>query len=237
MESPLCFMDCEKRELFESELKLLQRREKHPYLHYLIKYLNNGDLLLDLGCGLLVNSNYLKDNGFNVVGLDISFEMLVLNEKKTLPLICGDGLKLPFKENSFGSLLLVDIIEHLPEEKVDEFIEETRRVLKDSGVIFLHIPLEKSLSYKVLNKLEMIWPKNPNHLHDYNLKEITQFIEREKYRILWEHKENGIAYFLGHYLRGIKLFIIVSKFLWRNLQNVFTTSYTACLSLRPYSNE
>jgi len=222
-----------KQELFESELKLLKGRERHPYLHYFIEYLNNENLILDLGCGLLVNLNYLKDNGFNVVGMDISFEMLTVDNERTSPLICGDGLKLPFRDNIFGGLLLTDIIEHIPIEKVSEFIEETKRILKDSGVIFLHVPLEKSLGYRILSKLEMIWPKNPNHLHDYNLKEITQFIEREKYKVLWEHKENGIFYFLGHYLREIKLFIIVSKFLWRNLQNVFTTSYTACLSFRP----
>ena len=54
-------MDYKKQELFESELKLLKGRERHPYLHHLIEYLNNEDLILDLGCGLLVNLNYLKN--------------------------------------------------------------------------------------------------------------------------------------------------------------------------------
>ena len=228
-------MDYKKKQLFESELKLLQGRERHPYLHYFIEYLNNEDLILDLGCGLLVNLNYLKDNRFNVIGLDISLKMLTINNERSSPLICGDGLKLPFKNNIFGGLLVTDIIEHLPKGKVDELMEEVKRVLKESGIIFLHVPLEKSLSYRLLNKFGIIWPRNPNHLHDYNLKEIVNFIQRKRYKVLWEYKENGIFYFLGRFLREIKPFIIISNFLWGNFKNVFTTSYTACLSFESNS--
>ena len=225
-------MDYKKQELFESELKLLKGRERHPYLHHLIEYLNNEGLLLDLGCGLLVNLNYLKDNGFNAVGVDISFEMLTKTKERTSPLICGNGLRLPFKNDVFGGILLVDIIEHLPIEKLDEFVKEGERVLQDEGIIFLHVPLEGSLSYRVLNRLGIIWPKNPNHLHDYTLKKITQFIKREKCKILWEHKENGIVYSLRYHLKGIKPLTIVSELLGRFFQNVFIASYTACLRLR-----
>jgi len=182
-------MDYKKQELFESELKLLKGRERHPYLHHLIKYLNNEDLILDLGCGLLVNLNYLKNNGFNVVGMDISFEMLKGKNGGDAPLICANGLRLPFKQNSFGCLLLVDIIEHLPREKVDAFMEEVERVLQDDGVIFLHVPLEESVSYRVLHRLGLIWTRNPNHLHDYNLKEPTFNHEVQQRRFVKHRKE------------------------------------------------
>jgi SAM-dependent methyltransferase len=224
-----------KQELFESELKLLKGRERHPYLHYFIKYPKNDDLILDLGCGLLANLNYIKDNGFNVMGVDISFEMLCERKSKDLPLICADGLRLPFKKNSFEGLLLVDIIEHLPKGKVDEFMEEVKRVLKESGIIFLHVPLEKSLSYRLLNKFGVIWPRNPNHLHDYNLKEIVNFIKGKGYKVLWDHKENGIVYSSQHHIKEIRSLMMISKFLGRFLQNVFTTSYTACLNIQSRS--
>lgn len=225
-------MDCEKQELFEAELKLLRCRERHPYLNNFVEYLSKGDLVLDLGCGLLVNSHYLEDNGFKVFGMDISFEMLKEDNRKTVPLICADGLRLPFKKNCFGGVILADIVEHLPRAKIDEFMAEVQRILKETGIIFLHVPLENSISYRILHRLGLIWSKNPNHLHDYNLKEIKQFIESKKYKINWEHKDNGIFYFLGSYLRGIKPFIIVSRFLWRYFQNIFTTAYTACLGFR-----
>jgi len=223
------------KKLFESELALLRGREKHPYLQNLLGYLHAEDFILDLGCGLLVNSLYLKDNGFNAVGMDISFEMLCERKSRDLPFICADGLRLPFKKNSFEGLLLVDIIEHLPKGKVDEFMEEVKRVLKESGIIFLHVPLEKSLSYRLLNKFGVIWPRNPNHLHDYNLKEIVNLIKGKGYKVLWDHKENGIVYSSQHHIKEIRSLMMISKFLGRFLQNVFTTSYTACLSIQSRS--
>ena len=225
-------MNYAKKESFQSELALLRNRERHPYLHTLLAYLRKDGLILDLGCGLLVNSQYLKDNGFHVVGVDISLNMLCTNKSEDVFLLCADGIKLPFKEGSFGGLLLVDILEHLPRGKVTEFLAEVKRVLKESGIIFLHVPLEKSWIYRLLNTLKVIWPKNPNHLHDYNLKQVIGIIKQNNYRVLWDHRENGIAYSLHHHLKRSTLSRMVNNLLGRCLQNIFTASYTAFLSLR-----
>ena len=225
-------MHDKRKKIFESELKLLKGRERHPHLQHLLRYLGKENLALDLGCGLLVNLNYLKNKGFKVVGVDIFLEMLREKNSQDVHLICADGLKLPFKNDNFGGLLLVDIIEHLPIGKMGDFMEEVKRVLKHDGVIFLHVPLEKSLSYRILNRLGMIWPKNPNHLHDYNMKEIKEFIQKEEYEILWHYKYNGIIHLLQYYLKELKPLIVVSRFLGRYFQNVFNVAYTACLSLR-----
>ena len=198
-------------------------------MHQLLPYLKKGDPVLDLGCGLLVNSLYLKDNGFKVVGTDISIEMLRENNKADISVSCADGLKLPFKLNSFGGLLLVDIIEHLPGDKVDEFMREAKRVLKNGGVVFFHVPLERSLSYRLLNMRRIIWPKNPNHQHDYTLKEITSIIKEMRCKVLWEHKENGFVYSLRNHLKEIKSLVVLSSFLGRYAENIFTAAYTACL--------
>lgn len=219
-----------KQALYRRELELLKGRERHPYLHHLLPFLKKGDTVLDLGCGLLVNSLYLKNNGFSVVGMDISVEMLSESKNRDMPLMCADGLNLPFKKNSFGGLLLIDIIEHLPRGKLDAFMKEAKRVLKSDAVVFLHVPLEKSLSYRLLNKLGIIWPKNPNHLHDYTLKEITDLLKGKNCKVLWDHKENGFVCSLRYYFKEIKLLVVLSEFLGRYLENIFTAAYTACLS-------
>jgi SAM-dependent methyltransferase len=185
--------------------------------------------VLDLGCGLLVNSLYLKNNGFKVVGTDISIEMLRENYKADISVSCADGLKLPFKPKSFGSLLLIDIIEHLPGDKVDDFMREAKRVLKNGGVVFFHVPLERSLSYRLLNMRGIIWPKNPNHQHDYTLKDITSIIKELRCTVLWEHKENGFVYSLRNHLKDIKSLVAISTLLGRYWENCFTAAYTACL--------
>ena len=236
LNSDHCLMTDTKQELYQKEFDLLKGRDRHPYLQHLLPYVEKGDPVLDLGCGLLVNSLYLRDNGFNAVGMDISHEMLRESKSINFPLICADGLKLPFKQNSFGGLLLIDFIEHLPRGKVDEFLTEAKRVLKNDAVVFLHVPLEKSLSYRLLNKLKAIWPKNPNHQHDYTLKEITDLIKGKSCRVLWERRENGFVYSLRNHLKEIKLLVVLSTFLGRYLKNIFTAAYTACLSFEIESN-
>jgi SAM-dependent methyltransferase len=218
------------QDLFQTELDLLKGRERHPYLHQMLPFLKKGDTVLDLGCGLLINSLYLKDNGFKPVGMDISIRML-REVNIDIPLTCGDGLKLPFKPNSFGGLLLIDIVEHLPRGKVDEFLKEVKRVLKNDAVAFLHVPLEKSLSYRLLNSFKAIWPKNPNHLHDYTIQEITNLLKEKGCRVLWDRKENGVIYSLRNHLKEFKLLIILSAFLGKFFRNTLTAAYTACLSL------
>jgi SAM-dependent methyltransferase len=217
------------QDLFQTELDLLKGRNRHPHLHQLLPFLKKRDPVLDLGCGLLVNSLYLKYNGFKPVGMDISIQMLQEGENIEIPSSCGDGRMLPFKPKSFGGLLLIDIIEHLPRGKVDEFIREAKRVLKNDAVIFLHVPLEKSLSYRLLNMRSIIWPKNPNHQYDYTLKEITSIIKEMRCKVLWEHKENGFVYSLRNHLKEIKPLVAISTFLGRYWENSFTAAYTACL--------
>lgn len=230
-------MNHTKQELFQTELDLLKGRERHPYLQHLLTYLKKGDTVLDIGCGLLINSLYLQDKGFSAVGMDISIRMLQEDNNPDIPIVCADGLTLPFKQNSFGGLLLIDVIEHLPRGKVDEFLKEAKRVLKNDAVVFLHVPLEKSLSYRFLNTLKVIWPKNPNHLHDYTLKEITSLLKGKGCKILWNRKENGFVCSLRYYFKEIKLLVVLSTFLGRLLNNLFTAAYTACISFEPKLNK
>ena len=218
------------KDLFQTELDLLKGRSRHPHLHQLLPFLKKGDTVLDLGCGLLVNSLYLKDNGFKPVGMDISIQMLQEGENIDIRSSCGDGLMLPFKPKSFGGLLLIDIIEHLPRGKVDEFLKEAKRVLRHDAVVFLHVPLEKSLSYRLLNKFKAIWPKNPNHRHDYTLKEVANLLKEKGCNVLWDRKENGVVYSLRNHLKAIQWLIGISSFLGAYFENSFTAAYTACLS-------
>lgn len=100
--------------------------------------------ILELGCGQSILLKYLVDNNVitekNVYGLDQSREAIRYS-KKNLPkadLRTGDIYKLPYQENTFDVVLLMETIEHL--ENPIAGLSEARRVLKTNGLLYISFP-------------------------------------------------------------------------------------------------
>jgi SAM-dependent methyltransferase len=94
--------------------------------------------VLDIGCatGALIAS--LRDNGWRVTGVEISPSAVYAKNERKL-----DVRNIPleenhFPDNSFDVILASHLIEHLNEPKI--FLEETYRILKNNGVIFITTP-------------------------------------------------------------------------------------------------
>ena len=105
--------------------------------------------LLEIGCGtgpLLVaaSSKYSR-----VVGVDIAFRWLVVGQKRLeeagldLPLFCACAEALPFPDASFDRVVADSVIEHT-QSQLDS-ITEARRVMADSGKLFLSTPNRLSI--------------------------------------------------------------------------------------------
>lgn len=80
--------------------------------------------ILEIGCGSGELSKYLK----NYNGIDIS--------EKT-PFIVGNAHNLPFEDNSFDLILLLDLLEHTDDKIV---MKEVYRVLKPNGHVIITVP-------------------------------------------------------------------------------------------------
>ena len=94
-------------------------------------------LILDLCCGTGDLTIELSKIG-NVVGVDFAEKMLKIglkkieNKKNVLLLINGDGLKLPFKDNSFDIVTVAFGVRNFEDLKIG--LTEIKRVLKKGGV-------------------------------------------------------------------------------------------------------
>jgi len=100
--------------------------------------------ILDLGCGVGKNSNYLAKSNNNVTGLDISSvaikEAKYRAEKLNLDVdfrVSDIGSKLSFNDSYFD--LVIDVISSnsLNSKGRKVYLEETARVLKTSGYFFV----------------------------------------------------------------------------------------------------
>lgn len=123
----------------------------------ILKTFIKGKKILDVGCGLGVYVDYLTGQGIEAVGVDFVPEFIEearKNQQGTFQVASAD--KLPFRKDSFDTVLLFDILEHGDDLKI---LLEAKRVarqrlivvvpkvvdqsLADSGVIFRHY-LDKS---------------------------------------------------------------------------------------------
>lgn len=121
--------------VYESWHKMQKRK------YSILKKLNLSGRILDIGCG-----PFFKNSG--IIGLDI--------DKNCRPTVIADGNELPFRENSFDTVISIDAI-HLIKSK------DFRRVLKPDGFALLSIFFnrqnyneKRSMLRKKLNGFEII---------------------------------------------------------------------------------
>ena len=98
---------------------------------YIKKYLprtENG-ILLDVGCGGGEYQDLAEKKGYKYIGVDID------------PMSIGmraDICNLPFDDDTMDVVLCVDVLEHIKNDH--KAISELHRVLKNGGLLLLHVP-------------------------------------------------------------------------------------------------
>jgi SAM-dependent methyltransferase len=102
-----------------------------------------GERILDVGCGLGILSGRLLESGRPSVILGCDLDADLLQSDLPEPLrpearprrLRGDGLKLPFSENSFDRLITHTLANLLDRDEMTRLHEEAERVLIDGGTI------------------------------------------------------------------------------------------------------
>lgn len=133
---------------------------------FALPYVEN-KTVLDIACGTGYGLGLLKNEARFVAGVDVSVEAArearVECDAKTSVLL-GDGLGLPFADESFDVVTSFETLEHLHER--GKFLAELRRVLRKQGVLILSTPnahFTKPINGK---------PKNPFHIFEYKPEEL-----------------------------------------------------------------
>jgi 2-polyprenyl-6-hydroxyphenyl methylase/3-demethylubiquinone-9 3-methyltransferase len=93
----------------------------------------SGLRVLDLGCGKGRFAARLKEEGAEVVGLDLSAAMLA--GAAGLDRVRASARRLPFAAGAFDAVVAVEVFEHL--HGAGEVLDEVRRVLRPSGRLAL----------------------------------------------------------------------------------------------------
>ncbi|MDD5738891.1 MAG: methyltransferase domain-containing protein [Candidatus Pacebacteria bacterium] len=121
------------------------RTRQNPWLEIEFLFAENiekNDKVLDLGCGNGRYVDFIKKNKGQYYGLDNS-EQLIKIAKQKYPqedFQVGDALGLPFEDNFFDKIYSIAVLHHIPSKEFRlEFLQESKRVLKNGGIFVLTV--------------------------------------------------------------------------------------------------
>lgn len=101
------------------------------------KYLNQGDKILDLGCGSGRDSLYFIKKGYNVIAVDYAEELIKMATKLlNKEVLHMDMRDLDFNEEFDGIWACASIL-HINRDDIEKVIGNCEKSLKDNGIFYL----------------------------------------------------------------------------------------------------
>lgn len=161
--------------------------------------------LLDIGCGEGRDLPILAPSGEAVVGADISAIRLSKARSSALRfripflgLVRCDVRALPFKSNSFDTVLCSEVLEHVP--RWEEALHEIQRIIAQEGRLVITVPNRNSLyglNRKIIEAFNSVRKRRPwSHPHDEwkTRSELAAVLKKSGFRV---DREIGICYLPG----------------------------------------
>jgi len=174
------------------------------------EYVNNGDGILDVGCGNGRLLELFKDKIINYTGVDVSEKLVGLARKKypNNNFIVADNLNLPFPDDNFDKVFSVAVLHTIPSDELrKKATSELRRVLKPGGLLIITVwdvwrkdtfpLLLKYYFFKLIGKSKLDFgdvlipwsDKTERYYHFFIKKELRSLVEKTGLSII----KKGVA--------------------------------------------
>lgn len=140
----------ERKKYFKSLLKKIE------------KYIPQTGKLIDVGCGVGIFLEVMKEKNYEVCGYDISDFAIDFCRKKGFNVYNKSFLELYFPESSFDLITFFDVVAHLKEPI--NYLQKCKKMLKKDGVILIKTPLHSNFLFFIAKFLSFIG-KSKSILH------------------------------------------------------------------------
>lgn len=161
------------------------RTQSFVFRHKKALELIKGSKVLDIGSGDGIFLEALRKRGVTAKGVDISEEAVKKCQARGFEAVCHDvsAGKLPFKDDEFDEVVMLDILEHLylPEQ----LLGEARRVSRK--YIVLGVPNFNSLPARVQMLLGRVPENNihsQGHIYWFNYEVLVEMLARHKLKLV-----------------------------------------------------
>lgn len=143
--------------------------------------------LLDVGCGYGSLLREAKNHGWDVFGVDISRKIQKYLGNYKIPIFCGELKDANFEDGYFDVVRASHLIEHLT-NPIDLLIE-SKRILKDSGLLVIICPNADSLVARVKRVIYRVFHigsygnlNPPIHLYDFSANSLKTMLRMSGFK-------------------------------------------------------
>lgn len=152
--------------------------------------------LLDAGCGSGKYSVPLRMRGFDVVGIDVSFNALHMLKDSSkaheidIDILAANVFQLPFKTDSFDLIWCYGVLQHILSKERECAIREFRRILRKEGILFIEVFGKDDMRYGGLEiEPDTFSRKNGIVYHYFDKTEMEQLLRDFSCNIIESRKE------------------------------------------------
>ncbi|QUN37879.1 methyltransferase domain-containing protein [Clostridium beijerinckii] len=140
-------------------------------------FIKSSDKVLESPCGFGYGAAYFSKICSNVEALDIAEDNIKFGKDiygfDNINWVNGDVTNLPYKDNEFDIYVSYEVFEHLPLELIEQYLHESKRVIKGNGKFIISTP--NAEMRKHIN--------NPFHIKEYSFQEFRNIIEKQYSKI------------------------------------------------------
>lgn len=163
--------------------------------------------ILDAGCGVGVNAEFMASEGFEIVGIDLSKEMINIARKKfpQIDFRQQDIREIDSPPNSFNGIFASFSLIHIAKKDIPTLLKKFHKLLKKRGVIYIALQGAKS------EEIFVNGPFNPDKkffLNIISFDEIENLLIDAGFSIIKKYKREPKS---KKELNYLKLYVIAEK--------------------------
>jgi len=98
-----------------------------------------GSRVLEIGFGSGSFLTFAQNNGWTVTGVEINKELVQIAKNKGFDAVSSDDLD-KIDKDTFDLIVAFDVLEHIPQDQIYDFLLKLKNLLKDQGVFIARFP-------------------------------------------------------------------------------------------------
>ena len=98
-----------------------------------------GSQVLEVGFGNGTVIAYGRERGWDMVGIEVNDALVAEGKRRGFKVMQSAQLT-PFADGAFDLVLAFDVLEHVPQDKLVDFLVEVKRVLRSGGILVARFP-------------------------------------------------------------------------------------------------